>query len=77
MASCVWNYFTKVEHDDDTYSGRCNTCKKIFKCTGGSTSSLRSHLFSTHKKLHVEMERSEQEAESKKRKENGVSQLLN
>ena len=40
MASAVWRDFTKLSEND----AKCNICKKVLKCAGGSTSGLARYL---------------------------------
>lgn len=40
MASVVWKEFTKLHENE----AKCNICKKVLKCAGGSTSGLARHL---------------------------------
>ena len=43
MKSQIWKYFVKKND-----SAICNKCSKVLKCNGGSTSSLKNHLFKIH-----------------------------
>jgi hypothetical protein len=43
--SLVWNYYVK---NSNGLIAKCNFCKKDYSCRGGSTKSLRDHLFAKH-----------------------------
>lgn len=44
--SSVWNYYTRNKQKPG--EAVCCKCKKLLKCVGSSTSSLRSHLRKIH-----------------------------
>ena len=48
--SAIWNYFTESENNPD--KATCNSCKNVYSCKGGTTSSLINHLCSKHKDIH-------------------------
>ena len=66
LANLVWSYFEEIEDEDKFYSGCYQTCKKLFKCTSSSTSSLRTHFCAFHSKWHAEIERAENDAKKRK-----------
>ena len=47
--SVIWEYFVRI----DKFTVRCNTCKKVVRAKGTSTS-LRFHLERNHKMVHAE-----------------------
>ena len=47
--SVIWEYFVRK----DKFTVRCNTCKKVVRAKGTSTS-LRFHLERNHKMVHAE-----------------------
>ena len=75
QGSNIWEYFEKVPGDKKQDSvGKCNTCQKLIKAPGGTTSGLRKHL-KTHPKLNKLLEDAdkekakEKELEARKRKQ--------
>ena len=46
--SKVWLHYTKSINYKENKKATCNYCGKILKCTGSSTSTLRTHLKNKH-----------------------------
>ena len=66
QGSNIWEYFEKVPGDKKQDSvGKCNTCQKLIKAPGGTTSGLRKHL-KTHPKLNKLLEDADKEKAKQK-----------
>jgi hypothetical protein len=59
--SLWWKYFTKVSND----SAKCNLCSKSYSRKGRSTTNLKNHLKSMHKKEYEELNNEQNEATEK------------
>ena len=56
----LWDLFEKVENG----KAKCNSCKTILDCKGGTTSGLIKHLKSKHKELHENYVKSKEEKDN-------------
>jgi len=50
QGSLVWEYFVQQKT-----SAKCKLCKRVLKCSTGSTTNLLIHLRRTHRKQHAAM----------------------
>lgn len=48
QGSFVWKYFQKDENFKDNKRATCTHCKKIYTCSGSSTTNLTKHLKTAH-----------------------------
>ena len=46
--SFVWEFFSTLGDSDNRKTVCCNLCLRVLNCIGGSTSSMRNHLFLVH-----------------------------
>ena len=53
----LWDLFEKVEKG----KAKCNSCKAVLDCKGGTTSGLIKHLKAKHKELHENYVKSKEE----------------
>ena len=46
--SFVWDFFNVIGESGNHKTACCNLCMKVYMYVGGSTSSMRNHLFLAH-----------------------------
>ena len=74
--SLIWNYFSKSETFKFDFEAKCKSCNSKYRCSSGSTSTLWTHLQSSHRGLYNEAKRIPVEYTSVLDQLNGIKQKV-